>query len=97
MPEARLEPGVNIDGVGGCPNENLGADGTDDVGSVTLDDDDGAPENEKRGTVGFKLSDAVAEAETGRGARASALATAGVEPEVTGEGEGCKVAPKFGA
>lgn len=83
--------GVNIDVVGGCPNENLGAGGADDVGSVATDD---APENEKRG-IGVELSgEVVAVVETRAGA--SALATAGVEPRIMGEAE-FEAAPKFGA
>lgn len=64
MPGARLDPGADVDVVDGCPNENFGTEGADDVGSVAVDKDEDAPENEKRGAVGFELSDVVAEVET---------------------------------
>lgn len=85
MPSATLEPGENVDVVDGCPNENFGTEGADDVGSVAVDEDEDAPENEKMGGVGCELSDVVAEVETG-GAGVSTLAAAGVEPKVMGEG-----------
>ena len=81
--------GINADVVGGCPNENLGAD---DGGCVAVDGD--VPENEKRGAVGFELSNAVAEVDAGRRTAASALAVAEVRPKATGEE--LEVAPKFG-
>ena len=87
MSGARLEPGADVDVVDGCPNENFGTEGADDVGSVAPDKDEDAPENEKRGAVGFELSDVVAEVETGGRTGVSALVAAGVEPKVTGEGE----------
>lgn len=96
MPGDRLKPGADVDVVDGCPNENLGADDVDDVGGMAMVEDEAAPENEKRGAVGFELSDVVAEVETGGGTRASDLAAAGVEEKVTGEGEELEVAPKIG-
>lgn len=87
MPSATLELGGNVDVVDGCPNENFGTEGEGDVGSVTMDEDEDVPENEKMGGVGCELSDTVTELETG-GAGVPTLAAAGVEPKGIGEGEG---------
>lgn len=97
-PGARLKPGADVDVVDGCPNENLGADDVDGAGGIKVfeGEDDDVPENEKRGVVGFELSDVVVEVEMGGGTRASDLAAAGVEEKVTGEGEALEVAPKIG-
>ena len=86
MPGARLEPGANVDVVAGCPNENFGTEGVDDVAVVAGDADADAPENEKKGAVGFELSDVMAEAEIGRGAWVSAFVSAGAELKVMAEG-----------
>lgn len=92
MPGAKLRPGADVDVVDCCPNKNFGADDVDDVGSMGVDEDEDAPENEKRGAVSFELSGVVVE--TGGGTGASALAAAGVKPMVTGEGEELEIAPK---
>ena len=84
--DARLDPGADVNDVDGCPNENFGTEGADDAGSEVVDEDEGAAENEKRGAVGFELSDVAAEVEMGGGTKVSALVAAVVEPKVTGEG-----------
>lgn len=93
MPGVRLKTGA---GVGG-PNENLGTDDVDDSGGTAVDEDEDEdiPENEKRGAVGFELSDVTAN-ETVGGTGASALVAAGAEPKVAGKGEELEEAPKIG-